>query len=263
MNKPGVIFSILGTLMTITFFYIINSLYSFNHIWFIYPAFCILWWPISLYYNNAKRYKEYSVVSCVLIIAFLITTNYTTSSSYPWFLYAIFPVIWWPITMLMGRKAGTVAYALFVSFCTIGYYGLLNYLLSPHYPWFIYPSFVVLWWPISLYYGKRSQFTKFSYAGSILIILFFATVNQITTPHTLWGIYPSVAVLWWPLSMHFTKKQDFYRFSVAASMLMILFFIIVNVITTPHTMWAIYPSFGIIWCPLCMYYKKSKNKMGL
>lgn len=314
MNKPGIIFSMLGSIMTIVFFYIINCLYSFNHIWFIYPAFCILWWPISLFYNAQKRYKEYSIVSSVLIIAFLIATNYTTSSSYPWFLYAIFPVIWWPISMLIGRKAGTIAYALFVSFCTIAYYALLNYLLYPHYAWAIYPAFAILWWPlslyyarkkqflnfsligslfiilffgivnlistpntlwaiypafailwwpISLYYGEKKEFSKFSFAGSFLTILFFILVNHITTPHTPWAIYPSLAVLWWPLTMYFVKRKDFYSFSIAASMLMILFFIIVNVITTPNRMWAVYPSFGIIWWPLCMHYKKSKDKLNL
>jgi len=30
-----------------------------------------------------------------------------------------------------------------------------------------------------------------------------------TTPHVIWAVYPSFAILWWPLAMYFfrTKKD--------------------------------------------------------
>lgn len=256
MNKPEVSFAVIGSVMTIIFFYIINSLYSNHYLWFFYPSFAIIWWPISLYYNKQKSYKEYSVVSSILIIAFLIVTNYTNSSSHPWFLYASFPVIWWPVTMFIGRRASTVRYALFVSLCTIVYYSTLNYLLSPVYPWAIYPSFAVLWWPLSLYFAYRKQYTHFAFAGSLFIILFFIIVNLVSSLHTLWAIYPAFAAIWWPMGLYYASKRQFYKFSVTASAAIILFLSLVNLITSPQTIWAIYPAFGVIWWPLCMYFFK-------
>jgi len=43
----------------------------------------------------------------------------------------------------------------------------------------------------------------FSIWGSVLIICFFIFINFYYTPHTIWFVYPTFAVLWWPLSMYF------------------------------------------------------------
>ena len=43
----------------------------------------------------------------------------------------------------------------------------------------------------------------FSIWGSLLIICFFIFINFYYTPHTIWFVYPTFAVLWWPLSMYF------------------------------------------------------------
>lgn len=188
MKKPALTFAFIGSMITILFFCIDNILTSSSHIWFIYPTFGIIWWPLGLYYSDKKNYKEYSIVSSILIITFLIMTNYMTSPMHPWFLYAIFPVIWWPITMYSGKKAGTVKYALIASFCTIFYYSILNYLLSPEYPWSIYPDYAVLWWPISLFYSNKKQFFRLSVAGSILTIIFFTVVNIVSSPQAIWAI---------------------------------------------------------------------------
>jgi hypothetical protein len=203
MKKPVLTFALLGSIMTILFFYIVNQLTSLNYTWFIYPTFGVIWWPLSLYYKGRNDYKEYSLVSTILIIAFLISTNYITSSQHPWFLYASFPVIWWPITMYSGRKAQTVKYALLVSLCTIIYYSSLNLILCPQYYWAIYPAYLILWWPMSLYFAKRRRFIELSMAGSALTILFFIIVNLISSPHVIWAIYPIFGILWWPLSMHY------------------------------------------------------------
>jgi hypothetical protein len=39
-------------------------------------------------------------------------------------------------------------------------------------------------------------------------------------------------------------------------------FIVVNIVTTPHNIWAVYPIFAFIWWPLATYYfiyKHNKN----
>ena len=140
-----------GSLICILFFITtnltINQMTGIDSIWFIYPVFAVLWWPLSLIFHGWGRYREYSLVSTFFIILFLITTNYVTSPGHPWFLYAAYPVLWWPITLYAGRKAGTVGYALIGSVSTILYYSALNYQISPAYPWAIFPAFAVLWIP--------------------------------------------------------------------------------------------------------------------
>jgi hypothetical protein len=212
MNKPAITFALIGSIITILFFYIVNSLTSSNYIWFVYPVFAVIWWPLSMYCHSKNNFKAFSIVGSILIIIFLIMTNYITSSNHPWFLYAVFPVIWWPITMYSGKIAGTVKYALIVSICTILYYSILNILISPQYPWMIYPTYTVLWWPISLFYSRRRQFFELSVAGCTLTILFFIIVNLVSSPHTIWAIYPAFGIIWWPLSMYyFSSNQKHVR----------------------------------------------------
>ncbi len=44
----------------------------------------------------------------------------------------------------------------------------------------------------------------FSIWASILIIGLFLFINYYYTPQTIWFVYPTFAVLWWPLVMFFT-----------------------------------------------------------
>jgi hypothetical protein len=43
----------------------------------------------------------------------------------------------------------------------------------------------------------------FSIWGSALIIALFTFINFYYTPDNIWFVYPTFAVLWWPLSMFF------------------------------------------------------------
>lgn len=53
----------------------------------------------------------------------------------------------------------------------------------------------------------RKNMTKldlgFSIWGSVLIIALFVFINLYYTPKTIWFVYPTFAVLWWPLSMFY------------------------------------------------------------
>ncbi len=51
-------FSIWGSALIIAFFLFINFYYSPKVIWFVYPTFAVLWWPLSLYFVWLKHKKE-------------------------------------------------------------------------------------------------------------------------------------------------------------------------------------------------------------
>ena len=52
----------------------------------------------------------------------------------------------------------------------------------------------------------------FSIWGSILIVALMLFINFYYTPYTIWFIYPTFGVLWWPLSLTFywlrIKRED-------------------------------------------------------
>ena len=43
-------FSVWGSVLFISLMWFMNGEYSPNTIWFVYPTFAILWWPLSMYY---------------------------------------------------------------------------------------------------------------------------------------------------------------------------------------------------------------------
>jgi hypothetical protein len=207
IDRQQVGFAAVGSLMSILFFMLVNFLTSPSEIWFIYPAFVLLFWPLSLASVRKGYYRLYSLLGSLLVIVFLLTINYMESSDYPWFVYALFPVIWWPITMYSRSKAKTLPFGIISSISAILYYSILNAAMSPDYPWAIYPAFAVIWWPLALYYVRKKQYYSFSISASSLMIAFFITVNVVSSPDTIWAIYPIFAVLWWPLSIYYFQVK--------------------------------------------------------
>jgi hypothetical protein len=49
-SKLNLGFSIWGSSLSIALFVFINFYYTPDVIWFVYPAFAILWWPLSMLY---------------------------------------------------------------------------------------------------------------------------------------------------------------------------------------------------------------------
>lgn len=204
MSKGLIGFSLIGSVMTIAFLWIVNLLTSPDTMWFITPSFFLILWPcVLLFVYHRRKYKQYSLLGSLLVAAYFVVINYLYSPEILWFLFAVYPVIWWPIATYAGRRASTLRFALIAALCTIGYYGLLNLLMFPQYPWVIYPAYAVLWWPISLYYARQKDYFMMSITGSLVTILFLIIVNIVSSPQTIWAVYPTFGILWWPLSMYY------------------------------------------------------------
>ncbi len=202
-NKALVI-AISGAIMISVCAVCINLIFTPNHRWFLEAIFIALWWPFGVYIGRHPHSKILPILGSLLIIGLLITENLIYSSGHLWFLYAVFPVLLWPVIKLLPKQAAKISFAAAAALLAIGYYGALNLFYSPGYPWFIYPAFAVLWWPLARGFFGRSF--AFSLAGSGLVILFFVIVNAVSSPRDIWAVYPAFAVLWWPLSVYYRSK---------------------------------------------------------
>lgn len=198
---------------------IVNFTASPQTMWFIYPCLLLLLWPITIICMYKRMYKQYSIICSTMIIVFLIIENYIYTPDHLWFIYAIYPILWWPILMYLDEKAKTLKVALIGCASTIIYYALVNIILSPQYPWAIYPAFLVMWWPLALYHAQRKTFVAFSVTATLLISTFFIIVNIVSSPEVIWAIYPIFVTLWWPLSMYFyVYKRRMYQGTFAKRM---------------------------------------------
>lgn len=178
-----------------------------SYLWFIYPSFGLLWYPVTIYYVLKRDFKQYAIAGSLLINIFLIVTNYMLDPNHPWYMYPSILIILWPIFMYSGKRVKTLKFAVVSSGGIILYYVGLNLLISPIHPWALYPTFAILWWPISLYFAKKRDGLGFSIAGSVLIALFFGILNYVITPQIIWSIYPIFAVGWWPIIMYYFGRK--------------------------------------------------------
>ncbi len=207
-HRYAVSFAAAGAALTILFLFIVNYVTSPHYPWFIYPAFAALWWPLSVLLARKYR-KAYAFAGSILILIYLITINLVFSPFHLWVLYAAFPVLCWPVILCLGKRAGRLPAAAAISMAAIAYYFLLNTYYSPGFPWFIFPTYAVLWWPISVLYAKKSKLLQLSLGGALITIAFFIVLNMATTPNEMWAVFPVFGIIWWPLTIYcfVFKKQ--------------------------------------------------------
>ncbi len=311
-KKRFKLFSVVASLYSIAFFLTVNIVSSPNVIWFIYPAFALIWWPMSQIICGAKKYKLYSVVASLYVICFLALVNYITSPGYVWFYYPAYAIAWWPLSMFLLKKKSAKVYSLTMTLLTVAFLAAINLLNTPEYMWFQYTLFYFMWWPLSMLLGNKAKTFGFAVVGAALIIAYhvmlyyiqtplghpwylyiilpaiwwpvcmalrrhisrvwflllslavfvgyYVTLNLILLPNYFWSIYIIYPVLWAVMGLYFGRRKKYFAMSVCASIVTIAFFTLINYITSPNSIWAIYPSFAILWWPLSLYFYRIKKQ---
>lgn len=102
-------FSIWGGILITAFFLFVNFYYTPDIIWFVYPAFAVIWWPMALFFQWFRNKKDthigfpFSVCGFLLITGLMLFINLYYTPEIIWFVYPIFAVIWWPLAMFFHQ----------------------------------------------------------------------------------------------------------------------------------------------------------------
>ena len=151
-----------------------------------------------------KRVIFFSICSSIYILIFLTFNNFNYSS-YPWILFCIPPLAIWPLAVSFPGRFGRIVPASILAAVVSAYYIILNIFLSNGFPWSFFVAFALAWYPCSLGFSRRPF--ALSIFGFAWAVLFFMSLNAITTPYEIWAIYPIFGVLWWPLSVYFFRAK--------------------------------------------------------
>jgi hypothetical protein len=98
-------FSVWGGILFTSLFVFINLYYTPQTIWFVYPVFAVIWWPMSVFFhwlhlkNGNSMAFPYSVASFALITALILFINFYYTPHIIWFVYPVFAIVWWPLAM--------------------------------------------------------------------------------------------------------------------------------------------------------------------
>ncbi|MFH1879552.1 MAG: hypothetical protein ABIK64_02015 [Bacillota bacterium] len=138
---------------------------------------------------------------------------------------------------------------------------ILN-ILSTSYPWCIYPIFGILWWPLSVYFAGKKQPLLFAIGGTAMLWALFLLTYLFSSPGAHpWFLYPMLGTGWWPLSV-WGSLVGARRFSVTASLYIILTVLVINLLSSPGYWWWIYPSVFVVWWPVSQYLRERNKKEG-
>ncbi len=136
---------------------LLNLLSSPRYLWCVYPAFGVLWWPLSAYFAGREQPLEFALCGAALVSATAFF-GYLISSfgHHPWFLYPALGVFWWPLSV-WGARAGARRFASTAAQYIILTVLVVNLITSPGFWWWIYPSVCVVWWPIILHLTRLTK----------------------------------------------------------------------------------------------------------
>ena len=216
--------------------------------------------------NKIKKNRRYSigfsVIGSLIIILFFAFINFTTGSHFPWSIFPAYAVIWWPIAVIFAGRHSMKLFSLVGSLISIALFFTVNYLTSWDYPWFLFPSFAILWWPFAVFWGKR-HYKAFSIIGCISMIAFFVAANLITSPYVMWFHLPAFAVIWWPLSVFFANKKTNKAYAVIGSLMIIAFLTLENMMTSFTHPWALLTYFPVLMWPVAMFLGKRLGRLSI
>ncbi|MBC2304838.1 hypothetical protein [Listeria booriae] len=200
-------FSIVGSAICMFFLVALNFFLTPTLDWSIYPCIALLLWPLSMYFVYRQNLKQFAWFTSLVFLILLTVINLRETPDVLWVLYAAYPLVFWPVFTMLGRRAYTMTAAIIGAVVTSLYYALLNIAFSPDVPWVIAIIFAVGWWPLSLYHARKGSFFAYSVQASIWVSAFMIGMNWAFSPSVIWAIYPIFAVVWWPLSMYFFRVK--------------------------------------------------------
>ena len=256
------IYALVMSIFSIAFFAAVNLIYSPGAVWALYPAFALLWWPMTLLFARKKAWRAYSVAASLLLIVFLAVVNLITSPGFLWCVFPALAILWWPLAMAFKGKHKPFGFSLAGAALTVGTLLTVNLMTSPGFLWCVFPSIAILWWPLAMGFRRRHKPFGFALSGAALAIGTLVAVNLITSPSFLWCVYPILGMLWWPAAVFFAKRKSPLGFSVAGSLLVIALVTAINFMTSPGFLWCVFPIFAVLWWPLSVFFHGRRRLAG-
>ena len=252
-RNSGKLLSLIGSLLTIALLVIVNYLTSWGYPWFLYPAFAILWWPIAMYWGRNHQ-KAFSVIGSLTVILSALVLNLIFTPDEFWFYYPAIAVIWWPLGRIFHERGLKRSYSVIGAVILLCFLISENIFRSPGIPWVLFGVYPLIMWPVTVFLGDRRGKTGIALLFSLLGIGYYSVLNLFVFRGFPWAIFPAYALLWWPLSVGAPEKVRELFISISGTILSSALFIVINLVASPRTVWAVYPIFAFIWWPLSVYY---------
>jgi hypothetical protein len=309
-------FSVAGGLTVILTLLAVNLVASPAFWWWVYPAFFTLWWPVSVLLDKKANSTVFALGSAAVAFVFLIVMYYLqTPHAEPWYLYALLPFFWWPVSRLLRNRLGewqtalvgavvfaayytgltallygvssifslfllvagawlvyamgvskrrnSPAFAVVNAVLMIAYFVLVHRFVTPElHPWYWYAFFPLLCWPAAAALKEKAVKPVSVIACAALFLLYYGALNLFLSPGTPWILFLTLPAAAAVIGSVCREKKAWAALSVWMTLAGIAYFAAINLIYTPHAVWAVYPAFALLWWPLSMllFGRKAKDE---
>lgn len=238
----------------------INLAFSPQYLWFLFVVPLLFIWPIIMYAGDKAKSNMFHLMAAGCFMAYYIGLNLFFETRYPFAVYVVYGLAFWPLGFIFRNRENTKLLSVVGTIVNIGFFVALNmFFVKQDYIWAIYVIGPLLWWPISTFAGKWAKTLSFAIISFLLLSAYYAVINLFIVTGHPFVIYTMFALIWWPLGVAYGKHRNHRLFSIQALFVFSLFFGLVNYVTTPHVLWAIYPIFGLIWWPLSVFFFGKKK----
>lgn len=253
--------SVAGTLLTVAFLLAANALNP-QYPWAIYAIFPVLWWPLAMFLGPRMGALGFSVLAALCTIAYYSGCNMLLTPAVPWSMFVAYAVLWWPLSVFYAGRRQPLGYALVMTTLSALLFAATNAMFSPGAQWALYPIFAMVWWPVAVFFGKRHDALGFAVIGALLLIAFLGAVNMMTSAAFPWSVFPSLCVLWWPVSVYFARHRSAFGYAVGGTLLGSALFIAINLLTSPAFLWCVFPTFALLWWPMSVGFFSKKKRVA-
>jgi len=202
-----------------------------------------------------------SIIISSFITLFLVMITYTTSSQHPWFIYPLFAIQWWPLTLFYKQRSAWRGYSIVSSVIISLFFLVINLTTSPGFLWCLFPIFVIWWWPLSYVTCSQKKYVLHSILSTSYLSIFFISVNYFLTPNSIWVFYVIYPLIYWPISMIFASKNYWKLLSILMSSMIIGYLALVNLLETPETIWVTYAGV-LLWWPVILIIGKKADSVA-
>ncbi len=312
-HKGARVFAQAATAYIIATVLLVNLLTSPGFWWWVYPAFFVLWWPLSVRLGERARTMSFATGSATAAFLFLVVMHRIQSPhALPWYLFALLPLFWWPISKVLLPRVGHarltlisviafaayytalsgllyamsnlvavfalgaaawITYAVGISkyrdsagFAALnaillaGYFILMHRLVTPGaHAWYWYTFFPLVWWVYAAALGKKAFRPRPLVMSAMAMLLYYAALNRFLSPGAPWSLFLVGPAALAVIGSVFAGKRKPFAFSVWASAAIIAQVWLVNLVFTPRVIWAVYPTFALLWWPLSLWLHVSRT----
>ena len=263
-RAKGMSFAVGSAVAAFAFLVIMHRVHSPQALpWYLFTLLPLAWWPVGKYLRQRVGHARLGLITGVAFAAYytalsglLYTANHLAA------LAAVAGAVWVIYALGISKYRDSAGFAAINAILLAGYCVLLHRLLTPGaHAWYWYTFFPLAWWVYESALGKKAFRPRPMALGALAMLVYYAALNRFLSPAVPWIVFlagPAAVAL---LASVFAGTGKRLAFSVWASGALIAYVWGINLLFTPHTIWAVYPTFALLWWPLSMWlYVRGKEE---